>query len=44
MNIADGKRIEKKIARTEKNMDRYKKMWQKTDQKLSAELLGGSWG
>ena len=37
MNIADGKRIEKKKnARTEKNMDRYKKKWQKTDQKLSA--------
>ena len=35
MNIADGKRIEKKIARTEKNMDRYKKKWQKTYQKLS---------
>ena len=25
----------KKIARTEKNMDRYKKKWQKTYQKLS---------
>ena len=36
MNIVDGKRTEKKIARTEKDMDKYKKKWQKTDQKLSA--------
>ena len=35
MNTVDGKRIEKKFARTEKNMDRYKKKGQKTDQKLS---------
>ena len=35
MNIVDGQRIEKKIARTEKNMDGYKKKWQKTNQKLS---------
>ena len=35
MNIADVKRIEKKNATTEKKMDRYKKKWQKTDQKLS---------
>ena len=35
MNIVDGKRIEKEFARTEKNMDRYKKKQQKTDQKLS---------
>ena len=34
-NISDVKRIEKKNAATEKNMDRYKKMWQKTNQKLS---------
>ena len=35
VNIADVKRIEKKIATTEKKMDRYKKRWQKTDEKLS---------
>ena len=35
MNTVDGKRIEKKFARAEKNMDRYKKKGQKTDQKLS---------
>ena len=35
VNIADVKRIEKKIATTEKKMDRYKKKWQKTDEKLS---------
>ena len=35
MNIANVKRIEKKIAATEKKMDGYKKKWQKNDQKLS---------
>ena len=34
MNITDVKRIERKIATTEKKLDRYKKKWQKTDQKL----------
>ena len=34
MNIVDVKKIEKKIAATDKKMDRYKKKWQKTDQKL----------
>ena len=40
----------KKIATTEKKMDRYKKKWQKTDQKLSTQRLvhqrvmgGGLW-
>ena len=35
MNIADVKRRERKIATSEKKIDRYKKKWQKTDQKRS---------
>ena len=35
MNIADVKTIEKKLATTEKKIERFKKKWQKTDQKLS---------
>ena len=35
MNIADVKRIERKIATSEKKIDRYEKKWQKTDQKRS---------
>ena len=31
INIADVKKIEKKIATTEKKIDRYKKKWKKTD-------------
>ena len=34
MNIVDVKKIEQKIATTEKKMNRYKKKFQKTDQKL----------